>query len=90
MSDALNLTSIMVSMLALIMSLAAIVMVLAQKWSTHKIEWRALQTQDPLESFEEKTQDELDEETLSEALDLQKRRKRVVDPMEEITQTHNF
>jgi len=86
--------TLIVATLALIMSLAAIILVLAQKWSTHKIEWKPLKLNDPfLESEEEiKQVDEDDSKILADALNLQRKGRKLKeqDPLNEILETNNF
>jgi hypothetical protein len=68
--------------------------VLAQKWSTHKIEWKPLQFQDPLAVAEEQSKDvgNEDEKILKEALSLQRtgKKQKDQDPLAEIFETNNF
>jgi phage-related minor tail protein len=47
--------TLILSVIALVTSLVAIVLVLAQRWSTHRIEWKPLQFQDPLAVAEEQS-----------------------------------
>lgn len=86
--------TLIVATLALIMSLAAIILVLAQRWSTHKIEWKPLKLNDPfLESEEEiKQVDEDDSKILADALNLQRKGRKLKeqDPLNEILETNNF
>ena len=89
MSEAINFTAIIMSTIALAISLVSIVLVLAQKWSTHKIEWK------PLTEFVEKeeeiqTEEESDDEILEKALLLQKAGKKAKyqDPLADIESTN--
>ena len=84
--------TLIVATLALVMSLAAIILVLAQRWSTHKIEWRPLQVADIEEEVEkEKEEQELsDAELVKEALKLNRKKKKSEDPLDEILETNNF
>ncbi len=81
--------------MAFIMSVVAIILVLAQRWSTHKIEWKPLQISDPLAVSEEEvkaTEDE-DSKFLEEALSLQrngKKKKKDEDPLDSILESNNF
>lgn len=92
MTSTINLLSIILSVLALFFSLVAIVLVLAQKFSTHKIEWKPLETFDPLAESEKQLEEieEEDEEFLKKALSLQTKKKKEKDPLEEILETNNF
>ena len=93
MVTAINLTAIMFSGLSILISIIAIVLVLAQKWSTHKIEWRPLVQQD-LELKVEEESEELEQDdakVLKEALNLQRtKKKKEQDPLEEILETSNY
>jgi hypothetical protein len=68
-------------------------MVLAQKWSTHKIEWKPLNF-DPMEEEEEVLKEEEEAaELLDKALSLSKqatKKKKLTDPLDEILETNNF
>jgi hypothetical protein len=92
MSNALSLTAIFISGFSLIMSLAAIIFVVAQKLSTHKIEFKPLLSDELRE--EDKFQEEAEEEDklLQEALKLSqsKRKKKSEDPLDSILETSNF
>lgn len=86
--------TLLVSSLAFVTSLVAIVLVLAQRWSTHKIEWRPLVTE-TLEDEAEKEFKEVEEDdvvTLKEALSLQRKNKikAPIDPLDTILETNNF
>ena len=88
MSEALNFTAIFISVFAVILSLIAIILVMAQRLSTHKIEWKPLELQDPMKPFkDEEATEQLDEDFLNEAYKLaeegrQKKKKKEEDPME--------
>lgn len=86
--------TLIVSTIAIVTSLIAIVLVLAQRWSTHKIEWKPLKVQDPFEISEKETKevDEEDGKILEEALNLQRKGKkqRDQDPLTDILETNNF
>lgn len=86
--------TLIVSTIAIVTSLIAIVLVLAQRWSTHKIEWKPLQTQDPFQVSEKETKEieEDDGKILEEALNLQRKGKkqRDQDPLTDILETNNF
>jgi len=94
MNSLISLFAIVFSLVALLVSIAAIVIVLAQKWSTHRIEWKPLETYDPFQESEDekKLTDEDDEKVLQEALNLQRKGKKQkeVDPLSEILETNNF
>jgi biopolymer transport protein ExbB/TolQ len=94
MNSLISLFAIVFSLVALLVSIAAIVIVLAQKWSTHRIEWKPLETYDPFQESEDekKNADEDDEKVLEEALNLQRKGKKQkeVDPLSEILETNNF
>ena len=89
METAINFTAIIVSFLALIMAFASLAISLGTKWSTHRIEWRPLETNDPFKQIEEEenTEASSDEEFLSEAFKLagegkKKKKKKEEDPLE--------
>lgn len=83
--------TLIVSVMAFAMSLVAVVMVLAQKWSTHKIEWKPLEIHDQYkEDEEDEAQQQDDAEELEKALALQKSKKKPADPLDTILETNNF
>ena len=90
----ISLFAIVFSLVSLLVSIAAIVFVLAQRFSTHKIEWKPLETFDPFQESEDekKILEEDDEKVLEEALSLQRKgkKKQEVDPLSEILETNNF
>ena len=86
--------TLILSTIALVTSLVAIVLVLAQRWSTHKIEWKPLQINDPL-AMADKESEESDIDggkILQEALNLQRngKKQRDQDPLNDILETNNF
>jgi len=92
MNGMISMFAIVFSFLALLVSIAAIVIVLAMKWSTHKIEWKPLQMHDPLSEPEEETEEIAanDDKLLEKALNLQKKKKKEFDPLDSILETNNF
>jgi biopolymer transport protein ExbB/TolQ len=86
--------TLILSVIALVTSLVAIVLVLAQRWSTHKIEWKPLQLNDSVASSDEEFKDVDDEDgkILKEALNLQRngKKQKDQDPLAEIFETNNF
>ncbi len=86
--------TLILSTIALVTSLVAIVLVLAQRWSTHKIEWKPLQLNDPLaEADKESEGSDIDDgKILQEALNLQRngKKQRDQDPLNDILETNNF
>ena len=86
--------TLIISTIAIVVSLIAIVLVLAQRWSTHKIEWKPLKVQDPFEISDKETKEaeEDDGKILEEALNLQRKGKkqRDQDPLTDILETNNF
>jgi hypothetical protein len=82
------------STIAIVVSLIAIVLVLAQRWSTHKIEWKPIQMNDPFQESDKefKQVDEEDSKILEQALNLQRKGKKQKDedPLTEILETNNF
>ena len=92
MELAVNLTSIIISSIALLVAIASLCMTIGQKLSSHKIEWRPLQLADIEEEVEkEKEEQELsDAELVKEALKLNRKKKKSEDPLDEILETNNF
>lgn len=92
MNSMISMFAIMFSLVSLLVSIAAIVIVLAMKWSTHKIEWKPLQMHDPLSEPEEEISEiaENDDKLLEKALNLQKKKKKESDPLDSILETNNF
>jgi len=86
--------TLILSTIALVTSIVAIVLVLAQRWSTHKIEWKPLQLNDSVASSDEEFKDVDDEDgkILKEALNLQRngKKQKDQDPLAEIFETNNF
>ena len=86
--------TLILSTIALVTSIVAIVLVLAQRWSTHKIEWKPLQLNDSVASADEEFKDVDDEDgkILKEALNLQRngKKQKDQDPLAEIFETNNF
>lgn len=92
MSSMISMFAIVFSLVSLLVSIAAIVIVLAMKWSTHKIEWKPLQIHDPLSEPEEEISEiaDNDDKLLEKALNLQKKKKKESDPLDSILETNNF
>lgn len=95
MATSINLLAIILSVLSLIVAIVALVIVLAMKWSTHKIEWKPLTIQDPLAPEEEfQSFTEPSEDIVEEALKLSKkgkeRKKKEEDPLDTILESSNF
>lgn len=90
MNGLVELFAISFSFLALVVAIAALVMVLAMKMSTHKIEWKTLD----FEKFEDEVpgaKEEESDETLEKALNLQrKKKKKEEDPLDVLAETSNF
>lgn len=86
--------TLIISVIALVAAIVAVILVLAQRWSSHKIEWRPLVTE-TLEDKAEKELNEVEEDdavTLKEALSLQRKNKikAPIDPLDTILETNNF
>ena len=92
MNGTISLFAVAFSFLSLLVSIAAIVIVLAQKWSTHRIEWKPIETFDPFKESEDekKLLDGDDDKILQEALILQRKGRKESDPLNEILETNNF
>lgn len=97
METAINIASVIMSVIALVFSIIACILVLAMKWSTHKIEFRPLDTK---EMFKEEEEEEFrpftepDSKLVEDALKLsqegKKRKNREQDPLDEILESNNF
>ena len=88
MNEALGISSIFISFFALLVAIVALVLNLAMKFSTHKIEFKPLKYEEFKE--EDDTKDEDDDKLLAEALNLQRKKKRSEDPLDTILETANF
>jgi hypothetical protein len=84
--------TLIISCIALLLSTLACIAFVAQRMSTHKIEWRPL--------VQEKIEQELEEEDinlsndddkiLNEALYMSRKKKKEVDPLDEVLETANY
>jgi superfamily I DNA and RNA helicase len=87
----ISLFAITFSLVSLIVSIAAIVIVLAQRWSTHKIEWKPLEILPEDQKFKDEDEEKTDLDLVNEALQLsRKKKKKLEDPLDEILETNNF
>lgn len=87
--------TLIVAVMAFAMATIAVVLILAQKWSTHKIEWKPLTVADPFKESVEEIEELEDEgsKILEEALKLQrggKKKKEDEDPLDSILESNNF
>ena len=86
--------TLIMSAIALTVAVAALAMVIGMKLSTHKIEWKPLQIQDPFAVATQETSaiEEDDSKILQEALNLQRKGKKAKDedPLSDILETNNF
>jgi hypothetical protein len=86
--------TLIMSSIATIIAIAALAMVIGMKLSTHKIEWRPLQVDDPFKESEKEIEamDLDDSKVLEDALNLQRKGKKAkpADPLDEILETNNF
>lgn len=93
MNGMLSLFAIVFSLVALLVALAALSMVIGQRLSTHKIEWKPLDFEpyDGQKSSDKESEDD-DGKILEEALNLQRKGKRTkdIDPLSEVLETNNF
>ena len=93
MVTAINLTAIIISCIALFTSIAAMCLVIGQKLSSHKIEWRPL-VQEKIEQHLEEEEDvnlsEDEDKILNEALSMSRKKKKEVDPLDEVLETANY
>jgi hypothetical protein len=92
MVTAINLLAILVSSLALITSIAALALTIGMKLSTHQIQFKDVETPDfdKFEEEEEKKIEEDSDELLEKALNLQRKKKKIEDPLDAIAETSNF
>lgn len=97
METAINLASLIMSVIALVIAIVAIILVLAMKWSTHKIEFKPLETKSVFQEFEEEEEfqsfTEPDDKLVEEAIRLSregKKKKKEEDPLDEILEANNF
>jgi hypothetical protein len=89
MNDALNFTAIILASMAFILSLISLVLNLATRFSTHRIEWKPLE----MEKFKDEEDSELDDEQLLvKAMELSKKSRaaKKQDPLDDILETNNF
>lgn len=90
MNSTINLLAIILSLIAFITSLVSIILVLAQRWSTHKIEWKPIEILPEDQKFKDE-EEVSDSDLVSEALNLsRKKKKKIEDPLDEILQSTNF
>lgn len=89
MGEAVNLLSIIISILALLVALAALALTIGMKLSTHSIEWKPLETHQPFDD-EPENKDIEEDEFLEKALNLQKKKKKLEDPMDDVFKSSNF
>lgn len=86
--------TLIMSAISTVIAIAALAMVIGMKLSTHKIEWRPLQVDDPFKESEKELEasDVDDSKLLEEALNLQRKGKKAkpTDPLDEILETNNF
>ena len=86
--------TLIVATLALTTALVAIILVIAQRLSTHQIEWRPLVSEKAeAEAEEEQLEADADDsKILEDALSLQRKKKPKadVDPLDDILSTNNF
>lgn len=94
MKEALEMLSVILSSLSLMVALAALGVCLGMKWSSHKIEWRPLETtkveEEEFESFTDP-----DVGLVDKALELSKqgkerKKKKDEDPLDSILESSNF
>lgn len=94
METAIGLTAIIIASISIVVSLASLAMTIGARLSTHRIEWKPIETFDPFKESEEEKKliDGDDDKVLEGALNLQRRgkKKQEVDPLNEILETNNF
>jgi hypothetical protein len=92
MITAINLLAVLVSSLALITSIAALALVIGMKLSTHQIQFKDIEPTE-FDKFEEEEEKKIEDETgelLEKALNLQRKKKKIEDPLDAIAETSNF
>lgn len=97
METAINLTAIIISSVSLLVALAALAMIIGLKLSTHKIEFKPLEINDPFNMGDDfKPFTEPSEDLIDEAIKLSKEgrerreKKKETDPLDEILASSNF
>lgn len=92
--ESLHIVSIIMSCFAVMLGGTALVMTLAQKWSTHTIQWKAFDDGvkfDPIkEADEELLKSEKDDEDFLLKVKELKKKNKVEDPLAEELTTSNF
>lgn len=95
MSEGLSIAAIVLSFLSFIAAICALGISLGIKWSSHQIEWRPLEVNDPFKPYKDDEEKETsEEEILNEAYKLaeegkQRKKKKEEDPLE-FLETSNF
>jgi hypothetical protein len=86
--------TLILSTIALLVALASLGISLGTRWSSHKIEWKPLQLNDPLAAADKESEElDIDDgKILQEALNLQRngKKQRDQDPLNDILETNNF
>lgn len=89
--------SVIISILALMVALASLGVSLGMKWSSHKIEFKPIEIQDPFKDdnfqpFTEPTEELVDEalKLSKQGLERKKKKQEEKDPMDEILESNNF
>lgn len=88
MNNAILITASILSVISLVVSITAVVLVLAKHYSTHTIQWKEMEF-DKFTDEEDKEEDKFDD-MLEKALSMQKKKKREQDPLEYLEETSNF
>lgn len=87
MNGLLEMFAISFGFIAMLTSIAALSMVIGMKLSTHKIEWKPLETNEFKPELDQEEKE--DDEVLKKALGLQKKKKQE-DPLDAVAETSNF
>ena len=95
MVTAINLTAIIIASISILVSIASLCLVIGQRLSSHKIEWRPLVTKELEErelELEDQETEHNDEKLLESAISMSRKSKKDkdIDPLDEILQSHNF
>ena len=95
MKTAIDLTAIIISSIALVVAIASLVLVIAMRISTHKVEFRPMEIHDPFKEDDFKPFTEPDADVLDKGIKLsedgvKKKKKKDTDPLDEVLESTNF
>jgi hypothetical protein len=90
MNEAIVYFSLFLSVFAFIMGATALILNVATRLSTHRIEFKPLTTELFKEEDESQGMDESDDKLLEKAMGLSRKKKKIEDPLDEVLATSNF